>query len=1739
MKRVLLFLLLFAAGLGVLLLVQEMTREEPVEPPVEEVEPIEVPGPKSPEVSAEFGDQEGELFVTIKAPLSHRVKREVRPGVTNTEYLLKANEVRPVLEAEREVGVDVMQVYDLRDVTIELWNPETERLETELHAEEARVRLHVDEDGKLRFDEERANTLKDVDLVVHEGMPLVPLRANVPLMELRLADRRITSGSNILLEGSGLQTTGSGLEIDEATSSFRLLEDPRVSLRLEDGTRAVLSCAGTLEILAREDLGPDHISITARDGAHLDLRQDEPMGLDADDIVLVGRARERAESEEDGEGSFAPIRGEADGSVVLTLADGQFFGDRAKIGFDELGEPEAAILSGNPRLALELTGLETEPPPQGAEASQPLPLEVTGVGPLTVGLGPNATLDFAGPLQLKLPTLGATLDATKRLTGTHSEDAGFAILVASGDVVVRYEDSTLTAEEIEVGSYVDETGERVATLTAVKETRTVGVLEDGRAFTLVTKEGIVVERTGDHVTVPQAGQVELEIEGEGGFRARADKVVDLDVNAFAFDASGNVRFESDRGRGHCERLVAFARDQMDLYGSPEAPAHFEVPEGTLDGGLVSLDGDVLDVRDHARANVELGEQRYGLSSNWARLDRSGVVEGESAEEQVILDAGGDVSARTEGPNGWVATTRSDLFRARARETEAEDGSVQLEPVSVLASGDTRLTYEGEFRVEGEGERLEIDGEGNGYLEPEDGERIKISGELPRDKRSFEMTAHRVDFSPETLEAVNPDLEVVGFDVPINARTGEVQRLRAVAGRMVCDRSSVLFTDGVYLGGFGGGADGMAQTWSLDADKVLLTGIPADEVGDTPAAEAVHDLLAWGGFVATLGDGITVRGDHAHAIRDSRTLRMAGSPASLHSPHVAWEAEWFDLNLHTGFIRAGAGKIAGVQDASWSLEYASIEPVETLDATIQVVREPIVTSGTSELRASWALFWVDTREWAKVSGSALGGGADIDLVLPEIGARPAPHPQSLFGKFAETGLTRWLDEVYVEGNIEYSIEGQRKARAHSMYFDLIDGHGWMREFDLRVDFPYIERVDSLKLRARWMYHSANGVFRAERAVATLCEFEEPHYVVRIGDLNITPRMRQRKVPLQRPEGGAPESDEPELRIVEEHDGWDIDAGETAVELFKGIRIPLPPMEVPVDTDLDVDTSRISLGGLQPIHLGSAPKLGTFIGTTFSRELGTIASGFHNIVGGRNSDFLELDGKTDYRVSWNNSRGLLLGLTSEVRSPGLYWIDIDADGLLDQGHDKGLIIVPENQRDEWRGWYRARGRYTIDDLEWVDLVATYQSDPGFQSEFFESKYLRFEERETYAHWRKAKDENYYNATAEVKLEEFRTEVVEQPKLGHVHGRTKVAQLLPGVPLQYSSGTSLAYLKRLEGDPTTNNPLNPTEFHEAPYADRFGEQDALRLDTTHRLETPFDVGVAGIRATPFLEGRATGWLADEASAPTLNLMTPSLESDENPTRLALLGGIELATTVWRAFSTNTHHVISPFVGWRSTLALDQSSDDLVKYDEVENTLDGRFIDVGVRSRWENSATRNAFDLELSETFADDSPIGEDQVWLPLEMYGTWVTEIGGMGFGLSHDARYDLEAERTTFSRTLIGWEPIEPVEVGVGYHSARGIDPASPNAFAGRTLYNAMSVSGTYAFSPKWEIQGLYTFSTLGEGLLASEFGVRRFGHDFVFEISTRFVAGEGGGTGFEFDVIPLLAYKDKGGRRVRYWRESGF
>src|SRR5690606_30712695 len=125
------------------------------------------------------------------------------------------------------------------------------------------------------------------------------------------------------------------------------------------------------------------------------------------------------------------------------------------------------------------------------------------------------------------------------------------------------------------------------------------------------------------------------------------------------------------------------------------------------------------------------------------------------------------------------------------------------------------------------------------------------------------------------------------------------------------------------------------------------------------------------------------------------------------------------------------------------------------------------------------------------------------------------------------------------------------------------------------------------------------------------------------------------------------------------------------------------------------------------------------------------------------------------------------------------------------------------------------------------------------------------------------------------------------------------------------------------------------------------------------------------------------------------------------------------------------------------------------------------------------------------------------------------------------YDVDDAETDYSRTLFGIEPIAGLDIEAGYHTGRDL--------AGVRLYNAASLGARYPISHKWEIEGRETFSIRdNDARLSSSVVLRRYGHDFVLELETSVVAGEGGGS-FHVNLTPLFAWRRRDLSMLDEWR----
>ncbi|HUR28058.1 MAG TPA: hypothetical protein VM509_07720, partial [Planctomycetota bacterium] len=684
--------------------------------------------------------------------------------------------------------------------------------------------------------------------------------------------------------------------------------------------------------------------------------------------------------------------------------------------------------------------------------------------------------------------------------------------------------------------------------------------------------------------------------------------------------------------------------------------------------------------------------------------------------------------------------------------------------------------------------------------------------------------------------------------------------------------------------------------------------------------------------------------------------------------------------------------------------------------------------------------------------------------------------------------KWVREAYFEGNIEVLDHGQRHVGIDALYVDLAEGHGWIRDFILTMDTPFRSASKHLKLHADWLSFEPDGSARASNAVATSCEFDDPHYVVTLGDMRIKPKTSSRKSKPGDPQGAAGEPD-----------GYDVRSKNNSVKIGNSPKIPIPEIAFPMDSKFRVPPESLTFFGIRGFSFGNIAKFGAFLGFSFDFGLGSASKTIGRVLAGSSDP---PKGHNTANVKYLNKRGLLVNGENEIELPNVYKLATRLALVGDNGRDRGLVRVPEDEREMLRTWLRLEGRRWLGKNEWFDLNLTKQSDPGVQAEFFERDFVRWEERETYVHYRKARGLDDWRATVETQLDDHRTEVLEEPSFGYTRSRGPIARWW-GRDVVYTSDSTVAHLRRVE-------PVSKV-FNEAPFADTFGEQEVVRLDTLQRLERPMPLDVLDARLVPFLEARGTGW-------------DRSPVGSDSPTRFGLFAGAELSTTFWRMFDDGDLHTLTPTIGFRTDVAFEENGDRPALFDAVEDPIDGQVTEFGLRSSWVKpldfrrpDMESRFLDVEVREAYATHmrDPAREEG-WQPLRVNGRWLTEIAGVPFGATHDARYDLDDNETIYSRSAVGVRPLPPLEFETSFNTARDL--------LGDRLYSAWRVSARYNYSDKWQFEGSETISTLSGNELGSSFTLRRIGHDFIVEIEYSFTAGEGGSS-ISFNLLPLLLYRE--------------
>ena len=661
------------------------------------------------------------------------------------------------------------------------------------------------------------------------------------------------------------------------------------------------------------------------------------------------------------------------------------------------------------------------------------------------------------------------------------------------------------------------------------------------------------------------------------------------------------------------------------------------------------------------------------------------------------------------------------------------------------------------------------------------------------------------------------------------------------------------------------------------------------------------------------------------------------------------------------------------EAPWAFEFDSWDRQLEEDTIVHVFQRGVFVSGDQRLRAPWVILWVDRDEQESLMSDPPKDDVDAEElrlgpnVLDATG-RPVPITRTLFEAFHRSALGGVVQEVYFEGPIEYTVGADSLLQASAMYMDVVGGQGWIVDANLTILTNL--RGDPIRLRAQadWMRHAADGSLRADRATVTTCTYDDPHLHITTGDLRITPFKEDDNVYLR------------------------VETSDNSLDLYDTFSIPLPGRTFVTD-----EQGRPVFRGLR---LGNSGRFGTFLSASAPLgDLGGVGRAMNDALGGNEEEVqsdLELD------ASYLSNRGGLFDLQARLFVPERYFLNINLGLVSDTGRDRGIVRVPQEERGDLRTWLRTRGRFYFEEDEWLDLVYTRQSDAGVQAEFWQGDFIHYEERRSYLHYRKANGEAYLAVNVQPRTDEFRSQVEQLPEIRYDRNRVELAQVF-GNPLTWSNTTRVGNLRRLEGDGVQGLYLDPL------FADGLGTQEALRVSHEERIELPIGLGWGGVVMKPFTSLRMTLWDFDDATV------------GDTIEEVAPIAGLRAASTFWKRTQGGTFLELAPYVEYRADVGAERRGGTPAVFDQLEDPLEGRFVEGGVRGRATWDEGKNVLDVDLHGIYAEDVAEGQEEGWRPVELFTRLRTEALSMPVEVFQDLRYDFDQRDTVFSLFSLGLDP----------------------------------------------------------------------------------------------------------------------
>ncbi len=676
--------------------------------------------------------------------------------------------------------------------------------------------------------------------------------------------------------------------------------------------------------------------------------------------------------------------------------------------------------------------------------------------------------------------------------------------------------------------------------------------------------------------------------------------------------------------------------------------------------------------------------------------------------------------------------------------------------------------------------------------------------------------------------------------------------------------------------------------------------------------------------------------------------------------------------------------------------------------------------------------------------------------------------------AEPGL---VHSLLLQGRVVLELPGAR-LHCQQLRYDRASGETGILKADLLLPPESGLRGWPMRLICEDLQEFPDGRLLARDALLTTCDFEPPHFALRLDQVDGRPMTPS---------------------------GWSWKPEGTWLEVAGIALLPLPSPEIST-----ADTGDDSFFGLRGVRLGSDNRLGESLGL----DLGT---------SGRTSG--NSTWSATVQPTWSLRRGFPLG--GSFQSSGTSW---KAQWSLFTLDDQGKDAHPFSRRIDLPGDNRwlASGNHRFDfGEEWrMDVDLAFASDPLVQPEFFREGWETGDDLQSQIYLRQPAADHFteldISAVTDTAgfspLAGFGTDAPlyreDLPRIRHEAFPRTIDLDVFGefFSLDLSWGANFSRIQLRDLDPLAVAGTNP-----------FAEPDNLRFDRLHLwAEASSPVVAKGLVIRPGLRTDMVAWSGE-------------MDDRRDAARAVGEGFLEISTLLAQRYEDGWKHRLRPMVRLRARGTQGQDADQVPQADFVDSLDDGEVVEFSLRQFFlAPKSSQPWLDLDFMIPWYPDptrplldplfpgprvaNPSGDS--WGPAEVRLLWRPDKSTpalQGWSLGGGFRHDLAQRNTEEVFARLGVRPNKNLRLGV---SMRKVD----DLFSYGELWGNWRVTRDWAMG--FRLPHAFAFAPARRARLSFSW----YSHDFVLQLEgvRNDATGE---TGFGFNILPRFLV-DAPLRRVR-------